>query len=77
MAINVRVSTAAAQKVSSSTIFLGATNVLDQVNTAFAEANTALTEVILAYAQANSAYQEANNIIIGTAPLTIVDAGTY
>ena len=71
MAINVRLSSATnTQKVSSSTIFLGATNVEAQVNASFLEANTALIV-------ANSAYQEANNIISGNIALTIVDAGTF
>ena len=71
MAINVRISNGTnTQKVSSSTIFVGATNVQGEVNTALAVANTSLIV-------ANSAYQEANNIISGNISLTIVDAGTF
>ena len=78
MAINVRISNGTnTQKVSSSTIFLGATNVQNQVNTAITEANTALIQSNTALSTANSAYLEANNIISGSIPLTIVDAGTF
>jgi len=60
MAINVKVSGSASQRVSSSTIFVGAANVQDEVNTAIATANAALIMANAAYLQANSAYAYAN-----------------
>jgi hypothetical protein len=94
----VSVSSVSQQTVSSSTVFLGASDVsevanlaLEQSNTALiiannalivasdisGKANLALEQSNTALSVANSAYQEANNIINGVEPLTIVDAGTY
>jgi len=66
----VSVSSVSQQTVSSSTVFLGASDISGEANLALEQSNTALSV-------ANSAYQEANNIISGVEPLTIVDAGTY
>jgi hypothetical protein len=77
MAINVRINNGITQKVSSSTVFLGATNVQDEVNTANNNATLALSVASNILAYANGAFTEANNIISGTQPLTIVDAGTF
>jgi hypothetical protein len=61
--INAKISSGNEQKVSSSTIFLGASNALDEANLALSTANTAIYEV--------------TGLANGSIALAIVDAGTY
>jgi hypothetical protein len=92
MAINVKVSGSAGQRVSSSTIFIGAEDSRESANAAFAKANSAYVLANSAYVQANSAYSLANTSIQVTGGeitgnlivdgqiygnVAVVDAGTF
>jgi hypothetical protein len=85
MAINVKVSGSASQKVSTSTIFVGAANVQDGANAAFNTANSAFTQANSAYAYANTSLQLTGGEITGNlivdgriyGNVAVVDAGTF
>jgi len=77
-AINAKITAGGQQQVvSSSTIFVGATNVQDEANAAYAAANVAVSQSNLALYQANTALLEVNEIANGYITLAFVDAGTY
>jgi hypothetical protein len=85
MAINVKVSGSASQRVSSSTVFIGASNVQDEANAAFNTANSAFTQANSAYAYANTSLQLTGGEITGNlivdgriyGNVAVVDAGTF
>jgi hypothetical protein len=61
--VGVKVVNQQQQTVSSSTVFLGATDALAEANLALSLANTAILEI--------------TEVVQGTLPLNIVDAGIY
>ena len=68
--VGVKVVNQQQQTVSSSTVFLGATDALAEANLALSLASSALSE-------ANTAILEITEVVQGTLPLNIVDAGIY
>jgi hypothetical protein len=84
MAINVKVSGASNQKISSSTIFVGASDAVS-VNNAYATANAAFLRANSAYSYANTSIQVTGGEITGNlivdgqiyGNVAVVDAGTF
>jgi hypothetical protein len=76
--INAKISAAGNQQtVSSSTIFVGATDVQNEVNMIYNQSNTSFAQSNLALSQANTALLEITEIANGYINLAIVDAGTF